>query len=129
MFHAPITSGDGDAPSPIRLRALSLGAGVQSTTLALMGSQLPGRRNPLRQPLSLRWLDAARQLAQRDRSTLGPERSPQDHLGLARRARCACPCIGDRACRWAIRRNGSEAATSRNLVHQVRPRLSADRRW
>ena len=29
---------EGDQPSAIRLRALSLGAGVQSTTLALMAS-------------------------------------------------------------------------------------------
>lgn len=36
MFHAPIIGGEGDAPSPIRLRALSLGAGVQSTTMALI---------------------------------------------------------------------------------------------
>ena len=36
MFHAPIATGDGNTPSPIRLRVLSLGAGVQSTTLALM---------------------------------------------------------------------------------------------
>lgn len=38
MLHAPIISGEGDSPSPIRLRALSLGAGVQSTTLALMAA-------------------------------------------------------------------------------------------
>ncbi len=38
MFHAPIATGDGDTPSPIRLRVLSLGAGVQSTTLALMAA-------------------------------------------------------------------------------------------
>lgn len=38
MFHAPIVGGEGDAPSPIRLRALSLGAGVQSTTMALMAA-------------------------------------------------------------------------------------------
>jgi len=37
MFHAPISNGEGDA-SPIRLRALSLGAGVQSTTMALMAA-------------------------------------------------------------------------------------------
>ena len=29
MFNAPIIGGEGDAPTPIRLRALSLGAGVQ----------------------------------------------------------------------------------------------------
>ena len=38
MFHAPIATGDGDAPSPIRLRVLSLFAEVQSTTLALMAA-------------------------------------------------------------------------------------------
>lgn len=38
MFQAPIIGGDSDAPSPIRLRALSLGAGVQSTTMALMAA-------------------------------------------------------------------------------------------
>lgn len=38
MFHAPIATGDGDAPSPIRLRVLSLGADVQSTTLALLAA-------------------------------------------------------------------------------------------
>jgi len=38
MFRAPIVEGDGDAPSPIRLRVLSLGAGVQSTTLALIAA-------------------------------------------------------------------------------------------
>jgi len=38
MFQAPIVGGDGDAPSPIRLRALSLGAGVPSTTMALMAA-------------------------------------------------------------------------------------------
>lgn len=38
MFQTPIVGGDGDAPSPIRLRALSLGAGVQSTTMALMAA-------------------------------------------------------------------------------------------
>ncbi len=36
MFHAPIATGDGATPFPIRLRVLRLGAGVQSTTLALM---------------------------------------------------------------------------------------------
>jgi hypothetical protein len=29
MFHAPIVTEEGNEPSPIRLRALSLGAGVQ----------------------------------------------------------------------------------------------------
>ncbi|TAM99573.1 MAG: hypothetical protein EPN45_15875 [Rhizobiaceae bacterium] len=38
MFHAPIVGGEGHGPSPIRLRALSLGAGVQSTTMALMAA-------------------------------------------------------------------------------------------
>lgn len=38
MFRAPTVEGDGYAPSPIRLRVLSLGAGVQSTTLALMSA-------------------------------------------------------------------------------------------
>lgn len=38
MFQAPTIGGEGDAPSPIRLRALSLGAGVQSTTMALMAA-------------------------------------------------------------------------------------------
>lgn len=38
MFHAPISTGEGRGPSPIRLRALSLGAGVQSTTLALLAA-------------------------------------------------------------------------------------------
>jgi len=38
MFDAPINDGEGTARSPIRLRALSLGAGVQSTTLALMAA-------------------------------------------------------------------------------------------
>ncbi|NTB87785.1 hypothetical protein [Agrobacterium tumefaciens] len=38
MFDAPINDGEGAARSPIRLRALSLGAGVQSTTLALMAA-------------------------------------------------------------------------------------------
>lgn len=37
MF-SPIDKGDGGSPSPIRLRVLSLGAGVQSTTLALMAA-------------------------------------------------------------------------------------------
>lgn len=38
MLHAPAMSGEGVAPSPIRLRALSLGAGVQSTTMALLAA-------------------------------------------------------------------------------------------
>ena len=38
MLSAPIIEGDGQSPSPIRLRVLSLGAGVQSTTLALMAA-------------------------------------------------------------------------------------------
>lgn len=38
MFHAPNATGEGGEPSPIRLRALSLGAGVQSTTLALLAA-------------------------------------------------------------------------------------------
>ncbi len=38
MLHAPVVAGEGTPPSPIRLRALSLGAGVQSTTLALMAA-------------------------------------------------------------------------------------------
>jgi hypothetical protein len=38
MFHSPTIGVEGDAPSPIRLRALSLGAGVQSTTMALMAA-------------------------------------------------------------------------------------------
>lgn len=38
MFHSHINDGEGAARSPIRLRALSLGAGVQSTTLALMAA-------------------------------------------------------------------------------------------
>ncbi len=37
MLHAPNTMGEGTEPS-LRLRALSLGAGVQSTTLALMAA-------------------------------------------------------------------------------------------
>lgn len=37
MFHAPL-QGEGHGPSPIRLRTLSLGAGVQSTTMALMAA-------------------------------------------------------------------------------------------
>lgn len=38
MLHAPGLTGEGGAPSPMRLRAISLGAGVQSTTLALMAA-------------------------------------------------------------------------------------------
>lgn len=38
MFHAQVVGGNGHEPSPIRLRALSLGAGVQSTTMALMAA-------------------------------------------------------------------------------------------
>jgi len=38
MLHSPIDVGGGVEPSPIRLRVLSLGAGVQSTTLALMAA-------------------------------------------------------------------------------------------
>lgn len=38
MLHAPTIVGEGIEPSPLRLRALSLGAGVQSTTLALMAA-------------------------------------------------------------------------------------------
>lgn len=38
MFHAPVPTREGDEPSPIRLRALSLGAGVQSTTMALLAA-------------------------------------------------------------------------------------------
>ncbi|RWN57692.1 MAG: hypothetical protein EOR99_34265 [Mesorhizobium sp.] len=38
MLHSPIVAGGGAEPSPIRLRVLSLGAGVQSTTLALMAA-------------------------------------------------------------------------------------------
>lgn len=38
MLHAPNIEGDGGAPSPIRLRALSLGAGVQSSTMALLAA-------------------------------------------------------------------------------------------
>lgn len=39
MLHAPINGGEGE-PSPIQVRALSLslGAGVQSTTMALMAA-------------------------------------------------------------------------------------------
>lgn len=38
MLRAPTPEADGAAPSPIRLRILSLGAGVQSTTLALLAA-------------------------------------------------------------------------------------------
>ncbi|RWP56551.1 hypothetical protein [Mesorhizobium sp.] len=38
MLHSPIVAGGGAEPSPIRLRVLSLGGGVQSTTLALMAA-------------------------------------------------------------------------------------------
>ncbi|WP_404924720.1 hypothetical protein [Mesorhizobium sp. ORM16] len=38
MLHSPSVAGGGAEPSPIRLRVLSLGAGVQSTTLALMAA-------------------------------------------------------------------------------------------
>lgn len=45
MLHSPIVAGGGAEPSPIRLRVLSLGAGVQSTTLALMAAH--GHFGPL----------------------------------------------------------------------------------
>jgi hypothetical protein len=38
MLHAPVVEGESTALSPIRLRVLSLGAGVQSTTLALLAA-------------------------------------------------------------------------------------------
>ena len=38
MLHAPVVEGEDASLSPIRLRALSLGAGVQSTTLALLAA-------------------------------------------------------------------------------------------
>jgi len=38
MLHAPIISGEGGEPSPIRLRTISLGAGVQFTTMALLAA-------------------------------------------------------------------------------------------
>jgi len=38
MLHAPLLAGEGGSPSPIRLRVLSLGAGVQSTTMALLAA-------------------------------------------------------------------------------------------
>ncbi|MFC3217572.1 hypothetical protein ACFOEZ_00915 [Tianweitania populi] len=37
MFHAPVVTGEGKASS-ICLRAVSLGPGVQSTTMALMAA-------------------------------------------------------------------------------------------
>lgn len=45
MLHSPLEQGEGTEPSPIRLRVLSLGAGVQSTTLALMAAH--GHFGPL----------------------------------------------------------------------------------
>lgn len=45
MLHAPLAQGEGAQPSSIRLRVLSLGAGVQSTTLALMAAH--GQFGPL----------------------------------------------------------------------------------
>lgn len=36
MLFSPIEDREGRQPSPIRLRALSLGAGVQSPTMALL---------------------------------------------------------------------------------------------
>lgn len=38
MLHAPLASGVDEHPSPIRLRTLSLGADVQSTTMALLAA-------------------------------------------------------------------------------------------
>ena len=38
MLHAPFLAGEGASSSPIRLRAISLGAGVQSTTMALLAA-------------------------------------------------------------------------------------------
>lgn len=38
MLFSPIVDREGNEPSPIRLRALSLGAGVQSTTMALIAA-------------------------------------------------------------------------------------------
>lgn len=38
MLHAPPVAGEGGPPFPICLRALSLGAGVQSTTMALLAA-------------------------------------------------------------------------------------------
>lgn len=38
MLFSPIAKPEGARPSPIRLRAISLGAGVQSTTMALMAA-------------------------------------------------------------------------------------------
>ena len=46
MFCAPPVSMEGSSPSPIRLRALSLGAGVQSTTMALLAAH--GEVGPMR---------------------------------------------------------------------------------
>ena len=40
MLHSPTDVRDGAEPSPTRLRVLSLRAGVQSTTLALMAAHL-----------------------------------------------------------------------------------------
>ncbi len=45
MLHAPLSQEEGTDPSSIRLRVLSLGAGVQSTTLALMAAH--GHFGPL----------------------------------------------------------------------------------
>lgn len=47
MFHSPVITGEGAEPSPIRLRVLSLGAGVQSTTLALMAAHGEGGPMPV----------------------------------------------------------------------------------
>ena len=70
MFHATIAKGDGDTPSPIRLRVLSLGAGVQSTTLAVRsGSDAEGpalRRSTRRSVLSV----GARSLPSRHSPTM-----------------------------------------------------------
>lgn len=51
MLHAPSIMGEGAQPAPVRLRALSLGPGLQSTTLTLPFSQtslfgVAGRRCP-----------------------------------------------------------------------------------
>lgn len=45
MLHAPNIAGEGGAPNPIRLRALSLGACVQSTNLA--PARRPGQIGPM----------------------------------------------------------------------------------
>lgn len=45
MLHLPLLQGEGAEPSSIRHRVLSLGAGVQSTTLALMAAH--GHFGPL----------------------------------------------------------------------------------